>query len=93
MNQEVIIGVMNTLRASDTSQATERVLFDLAREAPAWRKVELMGEMYRTVCDLALSGLRNRYPHSSENELRRRLADLLLGTELALRAYGPFPGN
>ena len=93
MNQEVIIGVMNTLRASDTSQATERVLFDLAREAPAWRKVELMGVMYRTVCDLALSGLRNRYPHSSENELRRRLADLLLGTELALRAYGPFPGN
>ena len=85
--------VMNTLRSSDTSQATERVLFDLAREAPAWRKVELMGEMYRTVCDLALSGLRNRYPHSSENELRRRLADMLLGTELALRAYGPFPGN
>jgi hypothetical protein len=67
--------VMNTLRSSDTSEATERVLFDLAREAPAWRKVELMGEMYRTVCDLALSGLRNRYPHSSENELRRRLAD------------------
>jgi hypothetical protein len=93
VNREVIIGVMNPLRPSDTSQATERVLFDLARVAPAWRKVELMGEMYRTVCDLALSGLRNRYPHSSEKELRRRLADIPLGTELALRAYGPFPEN
>ena len=93
MNREVIMDVVNALRLSDTSQATERVLFDLAREAPAWRKVELMGEMYRTVCDLALSGLRSRYPRSSENELRRRLADILLGTELALRAYGPFPGT
>ena len=93
MNHEVIMDVMDTLPSSDTSRAAERVLFDLAREAPSWRKVELMGEMYRTVCDLALSGLRNRYPHSSENELRRRLADILLGTELALRAYGPFPGN
>lgn len=84
---------MNTLRSSDTSRAAERVLFELALRAPAWRKVELMGEMYRAVCDLALSGLRDRYPHSSANELRRRLADILLGTELALRVYGPFPGN
>jgi hypothetical protein len=47
----VIIDVMNTFGSSDTSRAGERVLFDLARQAPAWRKVELMEEMYRTVCD------------------------------------------
>jgi hypothetical protein len=84
---------MNTFGSSDTSRAAERVLFDLARQAPAWRKVELMGEMYRTVCDLALSGLRERYPHSPASELRRRLADMLLGSELARRAYGPLPEN
>ena len=78
---------------SDTAKATERVLFELARKAPAWRKAELIGEMRRTVCDLALSGLRERYPQASPKELRRRLAEILLGTELALRAYGPFPGN
>jgi hypothetical protein len=78
---------------SDTSKAAERVLFDLARSAPAWRKVELIGEMRRTVCELALSGLHERYPHASAKELRRRLAEILLGSELALRAYGPFPGN
>ncbi len=37
---------------------------------------------------LALMGLRSRYPHASETELRRRLADLLLGEELARKVYG-----
>ena len=78
---------------SDTSKAAERVLFELARTTPSWRKVELIGEMRRTVCDLAMSGLRERYPEASANELRRRLADIVLGTELALRAYGPLTGN
>ena len=84
---------MNTPGSSDTSRAAESKLFELARKAPAWRKVELIGEMYRTVCDLALSGLRKRYPHAPAEELRRRLADILLGPELARRVYGPFPGN
>jgi hypothetical protein len=37
----------------------------------------------------ALSGLRSRYPHASEREIRRRLADLILGEELAAEVYGP----
>ena len=76
---------------SDTSPDTERVLFDLARNAPSWRKVELMGEMYRTVRDLALSGLLHRYPDASPDELRRHLADILLGPELAAHVYGVPP--
>ena len=78
---------------SDTDKAAERVLFELARKTPDWRKVELIGEMRRTVCDLALSGLRERYPQASAKELRRRLAEIMLGAELALRAYGPLPGS
>jgi hypothetical protein len=77
----------------DTSKAAERVLFELARKTPSWRKVELIAEMRRTVCDLVLSGLRERYPKASAKELWRRLADILLGSELASRVYGPFPGN
>lgn len=34
------------------------------------------------------AGLRRRYPDASEHEIRRRLADLLLGEELAKRVYG-----
>lgn len=80
-----------TSRFSDTSPDAERVLLDLARRTPAWRKVELVGEMYCTVRELALSGLRQRYPFDSPAVLRRRLADILLGTDLASRAYGVMP--
>ncbi len=37
---------------------------------------------------LALTGLRAQYPQASEAELRRRLAGLLLGEELARKVYG-----
>ena len=33
--------------------------------------------------------MRERYPDALEDELRRRLAEQLLGPELAARAYGP----
>ena len=35
------------------------------------------------------SGLRSRYPNDSPQMIERRMADLLLGEELALKAYGP----
>lgn len=74
---------------SDTSPEAERVLIELWRQAPAWRKLHMVGQMNATVRTLALSGLRQRHPQASEAELRRRLADLLLGPELAGQAYGP----
>ncbi len=39
---------------------------------------------------LQVQGLRQRYPADTPAVRRRRLADLLLGPELAARAYGPF---
>jgi hypothetical protein len=73
----------------DTPPETERVLFALLREMPPWRKVELIMQLNQTVRELALTGLRERYPTASPAELHRRLADIVLGTELAERAYGP----
>jgi hypothetical protein len=37
---------------------------------------------------LALSSLRERYPQATESELRRFLADRILGKELAATVYG-----
>lgn len=74
---------------SDTRPEAERVQIELLRQAPAWRKLELVGQMNLTVRMLALSGLRQRYPEATPDELRRRLADLLLGPTLAARVYGP----
>jgi hypothetical protein len=45
----------------------------------------------RTARALALAGLRLRHPGESPELLRRRLADLWLGPELAGKAYGPLP--
>ena len=49
----------------------------------------MVGQLNATVRTFALAGLRQRHPQADEAELRRRLADLLLGPELASRAYGP----
>ncbi len=73
----------------DTHPEAEAVLIKLLRQAPPWRKLYIVGQMNQTVRTLALSGLRQRHPQATPHELRRRLADLLLGTELAERVYGP----
>lgn len=73
----------------DTRPEAEAVLLDLLRKAPPWRKLHMVAEMNQAVRTLALSGLRRRYPDASPEELRRRLADILLGPELAEKAYGP----
>jgi len=74
---------------SDTRPEAEAVLIGLLRQAPPWRKLHMVGQLNQTVRTLALSGLRARHPQASPQELRRRLADLLLGPDLAALVYGP----
>ncbi len=59
------------------------------RRLPVWRKLELVEDANRTARLLALSGLRARHPNASDAEIERRLMDLLLGPEMARRAFGP----
>lgn len=75
----------------DTSPEAEAVLFKLWRQAPAWRKWEMMESLNRDARQLALIGLRWRFPNAAPDELRRRLATIVLGEELATRVYGPIP--
>jgi len=81
---------MTTL-SPDTHPEIERLQIERLRQMPAWRKLALVGEMNQTVRTLALAGLRQRHPNDTPAQRRRRLADLLLGTELAARVYGPLP--
>jgi hypothetical protein len=73
----------------DTRPEAEAVLIDLLRQAPSWRKLEMVAQMNETVKTMMLSGLKRRYPQDPPVLLHRRLADLLLGSELASRVYGP----
>ena len=77
----------------DTSREAEEVLLELLRQAPAWRKLQLVAQLSDMVRTLALSGLRQRHPGATPEELRRRLAGLLLGAELAEKVYGPPKGQ
>ena len=72
----------------DTHPEAEAVMIRLLRQAPPWRKLEMVDQLNQSVKLLALTGLRQRYPQEDEECLHRRLADLLLGEELALKVYG-----
>jgi hypothetical protein len=75
----------------DTSPAVEEVQFKLYREAPVWKKWRAVCSLNATARTLATSGLRRRYPEATPEMLRRFLADIMLGPELAERVYGSRP--
>ena len=78
---------MSTLY-SDTDPKVEALQIKLWRQASPTRKMHMLAQLNASVRILALAGLRSRYPNATETELRRRLADLLLGEDLALKVYG-----
>jgi hypothetical protein len=73
---------------SDTHPKVEALQIELWRQASPTRKMHMLAQLNASVRMLALTGLRSRYPNATETELRRRLADLLLGEELARKVYG-----
>jgi len=77
--------------SADTSPDIENIQIERLRQMPPWRKLALVCEMNQTVRALALAGLRQRHPHDTPAQRQRRLADLLLGPELAARVYGLLP--
>jgi len=75
-------------QSPDTDEATERYLFDRLRQLPSWRKAEMLSAATKAAFGLAMSGLRQRYPHGSESELRKRYAALVLGRETSIALFG-----
>ena len=73
---------------SDTHPKMEALQIQLWRQASPTKKMQMLAQLNASARVLALAGLRSQYPHGSEAELRRRLADLLLGEELARKVYG-----
>jgi len=74
---------------SDTHPEAERIQIDLLRQAPPWKRLEMYSQLYLAVRELSYMGLRDRFPDDPPELLQRRLADLLLGPELAEKVYGP----
>ena len=54
---------------TDTSPDVEKRQLELFRNAPPWRKLELMDQLNQSVRLLALIGLRQRFPGATEAKL------------------------
>ena len=74
---------------SDTSPEASRVLAEIYRKMPAWRKLQLVEDANRTARELTMAGLRSRHPEESDDRLWRRYLELTLGEELTRKVYGP----
>lgn len=74
--------------SSDTHPEMEKLQIQLWRQANPTQKMHMVAQLNASTRLLALEGLRKQYPGSSETNLRRRLADLVLGADLASRVYG-----
>jgi hypothetical protein len=72
----------------DTDEQAEKVLVELARATPIWKKIQQAIETTNTSRRFALAGLRRRYPGANDEQLRRRLAALVLDRDLVIKAYG-----
>lgn len=73
--------------ASDTPLDIEGRQIEEWRTMSAAQKAETVASLSRGVRDLAIAGIRLRYPNATPREQFLRLAILTLGRELAAEAY------
>jgi hypothetical protein len=72
---------------ADTDEAAERKLIELARQMPDEKKLRLVFSQVETGRQLAMAGLKNRYPQASPEELKKRYAALVLDRETVIKIY------
>jgi len=76
---------------TDTHPSAERIQIELLWRTPAWRKLEILGQLNANLRTLVLSELRQRHPQASPQRINCLLAELTLGKELADQVYGEYP--
>lgn len=73
---------------SDTHPKMEALQIEFIRRMPAWKKLAVVDGLNETVKALAVSGIKERHPEATAEEVHRMLAELILGAELAQKVYG-----
>ena len=54
---------------------------------PSWKKFAAVDDLNETIKTLATLGIRQRHPGATPEQVRRLLADQMLGEELARKVY------
>jgi hypothetical protein len=75
-------------RPSDTSARADEIQFEILRGMTVQQRAEIFTALTLAVQDLALAGMRERFPNASVDELRLRLAVHRLGAETVRRVWG-----
>jgi len=71
----------------DTHPQMEALQIAFIRRMPAWKKISIVNDLNATVKMLAISGIKQRHPAAAPKQIRRMLAELMLGAELARKVY------
>ena len=66
----------------DTHPEIHALQIRLYRQMSAERKIEIIGDLWETIRELALIGIRRRHPEFSPEKQEDELATLMLGPEL-----------
>lgn len=72
---------------SDTHPKMEALHIQIIRRMPAWKKFSIVDDLNETVKTVAISGIKQRHPAATPEQIHRMLAELLLGAELARKVY------
>ncbi len=72
----------------DTHPEMEAIQIRIIRNMPAWKKLAVVDGLNETIRTLAISGIKQRHPDATPEQVHRLLAEAMLGPELADRVYG-----
>ncbi|MFC1737820.1 hypothetical protein ACFL1G_02080 [Planctomycetota bacterium] len=75
----------------DTTKQANQILVEIYRGMSSSSKGDLIFDAYRTGRELAMAGLRQRYPKADKKKLWHLWARGHLGDELFERVYGDIP--
>jgi hypothetical protein len=70
------------------SSAVEKLLISFWREAPAWKKLQMMTQLNEITRQLVLEGVRRRFPKASHEQLRSMMTEIMFGPKQAARVNG-----
>ena len=65
----------------------EQMQIEVIRRMPSWKKIAVMDGLNEMVRTLAITGIKQRNPNATPAQVRRMLAELILGAELASKVY------
>lgn len=73
---------------SDTHPTVERMQIEIIRRMPSWKKFAMVDDLNETVKAFAISGIKQSHPDATPEQIKRLLAERMLGVELAKKVYG-----